>query len=357
MVRSADGTALLVHARRLRRRAGRHAATTIPARRLPCASRRSGGRGAARRAACPECRQHADLSADYRARDAAGWPPLRRDPAAQHLCTARASSRATAGSPTWAAATAPPGRCPGRPRAGTAPGRRRRPGDRAAAASSPRPRVAPNLPEAAACRPAGTSTASGSDSTRPTRPGPPIRHAPHDGLLSTRSVHLTWQRPLPVGPTINLPVSRRTRAIRSAPGALRESRRERDRTSAHRRPWSSRGPGAGSAAAAWAARAGLDVLLADAAMSPAGQDLRRRADAARDRRDPEARPRGLAACPHGQPRPARARLRPDAPAPLARGSLPTGPRPWCPCLALPGAKNQRQARAERDQRGKRALTR
>ena len=50
---------------------------------------------------------------------------------------------------------------------------------------------------------------------------------------------------------------------------------------------------------------------------PARQDLRRRADPARHRRAAAARPRGLAARPHGQPGPACPRLRPDAAAALA----------------------------------------
>ena len=74
---------------------------------------------------------------------------------------------------------------------------------------------------------------------------------------------------------------------------------------------------AGSAAAAWAARAGLDTLLVDAAVFPrdktCGDGLTPRAIG----RAGAAGPRRLAACPHRQPGPARPRLRADPAAAVA----------------------------------------
>ena len=74
---------------------------------------------------------------------------------------------------------------------------------------------------------------------------------------------------------------------------------------------------AGSATAAWLARLGRRRAADRRGRLPPRQDLRRRPDAPRDRRARAARSRRLAARPHGQPGPARPRLRPDAAAAVA----------------------------------------
>ena len=66
-----------------------------------------------------------------------------------------------------------------------------------------------------------------------------------------------------------------------------------DMNTRRRLTWCVVGAGpAGSAAAAWAARGGRDVLVIDSAAVPPRQGVRRRADPARDRRDAAARASG-----------------------------------------------------------------